>query len=64
VLSKVNKQIEDPAHMGHMMFIVSKVAKQLNLIEGYRVVVNQSDTWKHVKSSMSNNLFIHVIGGE
>ena len=30
--------------MGHLMYVVSQVAKKLNLIEGYRVVVNQTET--------------------
>lgn len=29
-----------PEAVGHMMFVASKVAKQLNLKEGYRIVMN------------------------
>lgn len=48
VLSKQKSKIEDAGHMGHLMYVVSQVAKKLNLLEGYRVVVNQTETQRNV----------------
>ena len=49
--------------MGHLLFVASKVAKENELSDGYRVVVNKSENNKHNYQGFPN-LYIHVIGGQ
>jgi histidine triad (HIT) family protein len=52
-----------PDVIGHLMVIASKVAKQLDLVDGYRVVVDQGKNGKNVNIPVGN-LFLNVIGGQ
>lgn len=47
---------------GHLLIVASKVAKILNLSEGFRIVINKSENNKHNHISFANN-YLHVIGG-
>lgn len=49
----------DGSVMGHLMVIAAKVAKMLNLEEGYRIVLdNGRNSFQTIP-----NVFLHVIGG-
>lgn len=52
-------QVEDQALLGHLLLVVQKVAAQLGLKNGYRVVMNCGpDGGQSV-----DHLHIHVLGG-
>ena len=50
---------EDAGLLGHLMLVGSKVAKDLGLAEGYRVVINNG---KHGAQSVYH-LHLHFLGG-
>ena len=50
---------DDAALAGHLMLMVPKIAAQLNLSDGYRMVVN---TGQHGGQSVFH-LHIHILGG-
>lgn len=50
----------DAALMGHLMFVVSKVAAEQGLTNGYRTVINEGQS----AAQTTKHLLIHVIGGE
>ena len=50
---------DDEALLGHLMVVATKVAKQLNLSDGYRLVVNNG---RHGAQSVYH-LHIHNLGG-
>jgi surfactin synthase thioesterase subunit/diadenosine tetraphosphate (Ap4A) HIT family hydrolase len=50
---------EDEALLGHLMVVATKVAKKLNLPDGYRLVVNNG---RHGAQSVYH-LHIHILGG-
>ena len=50
---------DDHALMGHLLLTVKRVAKQVGLEKGYRVVINNgSDGGQSV-----NHLHLHILGG-
>eukprot|EP00477_Mikrocytos_mackini_P000406 GAHX01000431.1.p1 GENE.GAHX01000431.1~~GAHX01000431.1.p1 ORF type:complete len:121 (-),score=26.72 GAHX01000431.1:161-523(-) len=58
-ISSLSKSEEtDKELLGHLMWIVNKLAKERELEEGYRVVINDG---KHGCQTV-NHLHIHVIG--
>lgn len=50
---------EDAALMGHLIVVIRKLAEQLNLSDGYRVVLNCG---KHAGQSV-DHLHFHLLGG-
>ena len=50
---------EDAALMGHLIVVIRKLAEQLNLSDGYRVVMNCG---KHAGQSV-DHLHFHLLGG-
>ena len=50
---------EDAALMGHLVLVVRKLARQLQLDEGYRVIVNNGP---HAGQSV-DHLHFHLLGG-
>lgn len=50
---------EDEALLGHLLLVAAKVAKQLQLDEGYRVVINNG---KHGSQSVYH-MHLHILGG-
>lgn len=51
--------IEDQATLGHLHLIAQKLAKQLNLSEGYRLVLN----CKEQAGQTVPHLHMHLLGG-
>lgn len=52
-------ELDDHALMGHLLLTVKRVAKQVGLENGYRVVINNgSDGGQTV-----NHLHLHILGG-
>ncbi|XP_022655437.1 histidine triad nucleotide-binding protein 1-like [Varroa jacobsoni] len=50
---------EDEALLGHLLFVAQKVAKQQNLVKGFRMVINDG-----VEGCQSvYHLHVHVLGG-
>lgn len=59
-ISQLSKaQDEDEALLGHLMNVAQKVAKQKDLRNGFRLVVNDG---KHGAQSVYH-LHLHVLGG-
>jgi histidine triad (HIT) family protein len=59
IRSLAEMQPEDTALLGHLQWVVQKLAKQLKLDSGYRVVINcGSDGGQSV-----DHLHLHLLGG-
>jgi len=50
---------EDQMLMGHLMLVIRKLAEQLGLTSGYRVVINCGDD----AGQTVDHLHLHLIGG-
>ncbi len=50
---------EDQALLGHLLFAVKHIAEQLNLGNGYRVVINTGDDG----GQTVHHLHLHILGG-
>ena len=50
---------DDEALLGHLMLVATKVAKQLSLSDGYRLVVNNG----RLGAQSVYHLHIHILGG-
>ena len=55
----VDAESEDQELLGHLMLVASKVAKQLGVEEGFRLVINNGES----VGMTIYHLHLHVIGG-
>lgn len=51
-------EMEDQALLGHLLLTVKKVAQQANLINGYRVVINNGNDG----GQTVDHLHLHILG--
>ena len=59
-ISMIEKAVEaDAGLLGHLMVVATKVAKSMNLKDGYRLVVNNG----RQGAQSVYHLHIHVLGG-
>jgi len=60
--NETSLQDASPDVVGHLLVVAAKVAKQLNLGDGYRVVMDQGKNGKFVNNPVES-ISINVIGG-
>ena len=59
IVSLATVEIDDSSLLGHLLHVASRVATQLELADGYRVVIN---TGSHGGQTVEH-LHLHVLGG-